>query len=176
VVILAVGIGLDEFTPCLIEASTNKVVDTIYSIAKRNELVTLKNWLFDWLSPELRQSTIYKLTTPHDNTIQGLVAIVDYRTDRATFVELAESAPHNKGCQKQYIGVGGHLFAIAAQISVERGYGGFLFLDAKNMELVEHYRSTLGAVLLGRPYAYRMIIDEEAAHNLLSKYTLSKEG
>lgn len=47
---------------------------------------------------------------------------------------------------KRYEGVGGHLFAIMMpQKSMEKGYGGFVFLDAKNADLVRHYEEALGA-------------------------------
>ena len=89
-------------------------------------------------------------------------------------MSVVEAAPHNLGTDKQYNGVGGHLYAIAAKKSIEYGYGGFLFMDAKSLELVEHYQKTLGAILLGRPHPYRMIIDEEAANSLLKIYTLEE--
>jgi hypothetical protein len=176
VIDLAVEVEIDELTPCLINALTNEVVDTTYALATKNELKNLQGWLFDWSSTDLKKSSIYKLIAENDDTIQGLVAINDHSSDQAIYVKLVESAPHNKGWYKKYKGVGGHLFAIAALISVQKGYGGFLFLDAKNMELVEHYHSTLGAVLWGRPHKYRMIVDEEKAHALLEKYTFNKEG
>ncbi len=93
----------------------------------------------------------------------------------AVYVMLAESAPHNLGTHKKYNGVGGHLFAAAVKISVDKGYGGFIFIDAKNEELVKHYTQTLGAVLLGRPHPYRMFIDEENARKPLEIYTFEEE-
>ena len=92
----------------------------------------------------------------------------------AVYVNIAESAPHNIGRDKRYNGVGGHLFAIAARISYEKGYGGFIFMDAKNVELVKHYSKALGAVLIGRPHPYRMFVDEENAVKLLNKYTFEE--
>lgn len=49
-------------------------------------------------------------------------------------------------------------------------------MDAKNTELVNHYRDSLGAVLLGMPHPYRMFIDEDAAERLLRIYTLEQGG
>ncbi|MEG1497759.1 MAG: hypothetical protein RR385_10350, partial [Clostridiales bacterium] len=62
-----------------------------------------------------------------------------------------------------------------AQRSKDLGYGGFVFMDAKNKELVEHYHKTMGAQLLGMPHPYRMFIDERAAEKLLKVYTLKGE-
>ena len=116
----------------------------------------------------MKQAAVYKLTLKDSSEIQGLIALTDFPNDQAVYVNIAESAPHNRGTQKQYEGVGGHLFAIAAQVSIDHGFGGFVFMDAKNTELVRHYHEKMGAQLLGMPHPYRMFIDEEAAHRLAS--------
>ena len=54
------------------------------------------------------------------------------------------------------------------------GNDGFVFMDAKNRELVEHYKETLGETLLGHPHEYSMFIDEENAQKLLKIYTLEE--
>ncbi len=165
---------IDKFTPCLEDATTGELVSTIYKKATQEELAALKKWKFNWLDKDLENTDIYKLCIVGNNDIQGLVALTDFQRDRAIYVNLAESAPHNTGKNKKYNGVGGHLFAIAADISYEKGYGGFIFMDAKNIELVQHYSKTLGAVLLGRPHPYRMFVDEENAVKLLNTYTLEE--
>lgn len=167
-------IKIDQFTPCLIERSTGQIVKTSFSKATAKELTGLqkKGWAFNWKSSDLKQATVYKLTLANSSEIEGLVAVTDFERDQAVYVNIAESAPHNRGMEKQYEGVGGHLFAIAAQVSIDHGFGGFIFMDAKNMELVKHYHEKMGAQLLGMPHPYRMFIDEESAHRLLEIYTL----
>ena len=169
------NIIIDKFTPCLEETQSGKIVQTSYSLAAEKELSSLKGWNFDWTDISLNNSKIYKLIAENSDEIQGLVALTDFKRNNAVYVNLAESAPHNIGNQKRYSGVGGHLFAIAVKESVACGYGGYVFMDAKNAELVEHYKQTLGALLLGRPHPYRMIIDEENAVKLLKIYTLKGE-
>lgn len=166
---------IDKFTPCLEKADTGMLLPTSFAKITKTELASLKGWNFNWQSNDLSDTEIFKLHILNDNDIQGLVAITDYPRDMAVYVNLAESAPFNLGKNKRYNGVGGHLFAIAAQISLQKGYGGFVFMDAKNMELVEHYHKTLGAQLLGRPHPYRMFIDEANAERLLQIYTLEEE-
>lgn len=165
---------IDKFTPCLEDTKTGDFVPTIFEKASKKELSALEGWKFNWLDDELSGAEIYKLHLTGDDTIQGLVAVTDFKRDMAVYVNIAESAPHNLGKEKQFNGVGGHLFAIAAQVSVEKGYGGFVFMDAKNSELVKHYSQTLGAVLLGRPHPYRMLIDEETAAKLLDIYNFEE--
>ena len=158
---------IDKFTQCLENAETGEVGPTFFEKATKKELAKLKGWKFDWLDASLDNAEIYKLCIVGDKNIQGLIAVTDFQRDMAIYVNIAESAPHNFGKQKKFNGVGGHLFAIAVQISLQKGYGGFVFMDAKNIELVKHYSNTLGAVLLGRPHPYRMFIDEESAARLL---------
>lgn len=171
---MGMSIQIDELTPCLVDASTGDIVQTSYEKVTSRERKELKRkgWLFDWADSELDRDDIYKLTVAGQKEIQGLVALRYEDRSRAVYAHIAESAPQNRGKNKKYSGVGGHLFAIAAQKSMERGYGGFVFLDAKNPELVRHYEEALGAVLIGMPHPYRMIIDEEAAVRLLETYTL----
>lgn len=173
---MSISIEIDEFTPCLIEKTTGKIIQTSYAVAEIYELEKLKEkgWRFNWLAEDLKNTTVYKLLTK-GNSIEGLVAVTDFSRSRALYVNLAESAPHNKGLNKTYEGVGGHLFAIAANESKNRGYGGYLFMDAKNKELVKYYSEKFGATLLGMPHPYRMFIDEENASELLKIYTLKGE-
>jgi hypothetical protein len=88
------------------------------------------------------------------------------------FVRLVESAPHNR-INKEYSGVGGHLFAIAIKLSVSLGFGGYVCMDAKDMNLVKHYTEKLGANRMHtRNHEYRMDIDEVQAQKILEEYTL----
>ncbi len=168
-------IVIDKFTPCLENAKSGVIIETTYSLASKSELKDLKGWNFDWLVSDLKNAEIYKLQLKGSSDIQGLVALTKFERDKAIYVDIAESAPHNLGKNKKYNGVGGHLFAIAAQRSKDLGYGGFVFMDAKNTELVQHYKNSMGAKLLGIPHPYRMFIDEDAAEKLLNIYTLNEE-
>lgn len=131
-----------------------------------------QGWNFDWAHKSLRDSEIYKLTRKGDMEIQGLVAIESDPKNLCYHLSLAESAPHNLGSSKLYEGVGGHLFAVAVQKSLDAGYGGFIYFEAKNAELVKHYTEKFGAQWIGRPHQYSMIIDEDAARTLIKAYTL----
>lgn len=174
---MGLSLEIDKFTPCLIRKSTGEIVNTNYSIAGKSELKALnkKGWKFNWRSKDLDNSIVFKLCLEHNDEPQGLIAVTDYPRDKALYINIAESAPHNIGKEKQFEGVGGHLFAIAANESFKRGYNGFLFLDAKNIELVTYYQEKFGATLLGMPHPYRMFIDEENANKLLEIYTLKGE-
>ena len=169
------NIEIDKLTPCLERVSDHCIVNTSFSIVDKTERKSIKKWQFNWNSKDLSDCEIYKLTVQKDDRIQGLVALQNMQRSSAVYVKIAESAPHNIGNNKEYLGVGGHLFAIAVQRSYDLGYGGFVYMDAKNMKLVDHYRKALGAVLIGQPRPYRMIIDEEIAYNLIQLYNFQEE-
>jgi len=119
----------------------------------------------------LSRYNIYKLQLKDDDIIQGLLAAEVVR--RAVHIRLAESAPHNIGKNKKYSGVGGHLFAIAIKLSNAMGFNGYVFFDAKNMKLVDHYTENFNANRIpARVHIYRMEINEINAQELLEKYTL----
>ncbi len=170
------NVEIDKFTPCLERTSTGEIVETFYSPATADDLIKAKSWLFDWGSADLKDCVIYKLTAANDNRLQGLIAIQNVTRDKAVYIKIAESAPHNIGESKEYVGVGGHLFAIAAHISIELGYGGFMYMDAKNLRLVSHYAKALGAIFIGTPHPYRMAIDEAAANKLIDFYNFRRDS
>jgi len=132
---MALDTIIDKLTPCLIDTTTGDILPTVFSLATKNELTAVSNegWAFDWCAASLEKTNIYKLLIKGDETIQGLIATEVFRG--AVYVNLLESAPHNRGKNKQYEGVGGHLFAIVMRLSVSIGFGGYIFFDAKNLSL-----------------------------------------
>jgi hypothetical protein len=170
---MKIDIAIDRLTPCLVEVISGNELETTFSIATETDISGLpeKGWLFDWADDDLHRTNIYKLLVKGDNTIQGLVSAEVVRG--AVYIHLAESAQHNIGAGKKYEGVGGHLFAIAIKLSVANKFDGYVFFEAKNTELVEHYSKMLGASRVPtRFHEYRMEILEENAHEVIGKYTL----
>ncbi|MDE7282396.1 MAG: hypothetical protein K2N85_02245, partial [Lachnospiraceae bacterium] len=72
-------------------------------------------WHINW-NEIPKNVEVYALALEDDNTIQGLVGIKNDKDSHAVYLHWACTAPHNNkheyGSQK-YVGVGGHLFAIA---------------------------------------------------------------
>lgn len=168
---MKIDILIDKFTPCL-EDTDGNICKTVFSLATKDDLAGLaeKGWLFDWTHDDLRYTNIYKLMIDGDDTIQGLISAEVGRG--AVWAHLAESAPHNR-IDKKYIGVGGHLFAIAAKLSLANGFGGYLYFDTKSIELVNYYADKFGASRVPtRFHEYRMEITEENAQKLIEIYTL----
>ena len=169
---MELSIQIDKLTPCLIEQSTGKIFSTTFKLATDDDVKGLrkKGWLFDWSNLEVDGGNVYKLLIENDDIIQGLVAT---KVEKGSvYVALVESAPHNLGDNKKYIGVGGHLFAIAIKLSYKNDFGGFIHFDTKNMSLVNHYTQLLGAQHIGGFHEYRMIVDTEEARKVMDEYTL----
>lgn len=162
---MEIDVLIDKLTDCLVERETNRVVETEY----RKRTLPIKaseyrRWKFKWNKPEENGYDTYELFLKGDETIQGRIAL---KIDGGVAdVDIVESAPHNFGNKKRYVGVGGHLFAIACQLSFEAGCDGYVSFTAKN-DLIEHYKKELGAKVVA---GQRMYIDEQAARALVEKY------
>lgn len=160
-----VDIQIDRLTDCLVERETGNVVGTKY--VERNTTITKKEcrgWKFDWSKTQKNGYTVYELFVEGDDTVQGRISLtID---GGVAEVDIVESAPHNYGHTGKYEGIGGHLFAIACQISIEAGCDGFVAFTAKT-NLVEYYKRTLKAQIIK---GNRMYLDEEAANILIDKY------
>ena len=75
-----------------------------------------------------------------DDEIQGMIAVQYDDVAMAVHAIWGCTAPHNNvwtnGKQK-YSGVGGHLFAIASELSYQHGYDGFVYGEAADRKLYE---------------------------------------
>lgn len=171
-----IDIWIDEIVPCLKDTQTGDIKETVvFKIESRAYLKKFQKsngWHIDW-NEIPRNVEVYALALKDDNTIQGLVGIKDDKDSRAAYIHWACTAPHNNkyefGSQK-YIGVGGHLFAIAAEKSIKWGYEGVIHGFAASERLLKHYIERFHAEYLGMLHQYQFLIDEEQAKNLLEVY------
>ena len=164
------SVKVDELTQCLKERSTGQNINTAYNLAESSELRSYgrkSGWAFDWTKPEKQGFDVYKLALSGDYKAQGLLAVRPQKDMFAAEVGIIESAPHNRGSRGKYAGVGGHLFAIAAKKSLEYGYDGTIFFEAKTA-LIKHYKKTIGAVQIGS--SQRMFVPPEQARQLIKRY------
>ncbi|OIJ22475.1 hypothetical protein BKP45_03150 [Anaerobacillus alkalidiazotrophicus] len=162
---------IDELTPCLIQSITGETFSTEVKPVNKLDLKkinVINGWNpFDWgIYLERPNFVLKKLLVKNDDIIQGLVA---YEIkDGWVELNLVESAPWNIGPNKDFIGVGGHLFAIACKASFDLGFEGYTAFYAKS-KLVKHYQDIYGAILID-PNSRRMIIDTNGARKLVQKY------
>ena len=171
-----IDIWIDEIVPCLKDTKTGDIKETVvFKIESRTYLKKFQKnngWHINW-NEIPKNVEVYALALKDDNTIQGLVGIRNDKDSNAVYLHWACTAPHNNkheyGVQK-YIGVGGHLFAIAADKSIEWGYEGAIHGFAANEILLNHYIDVFHAEYLGMLHQYQFFIDEEQAKALLEVY------
>lgn len=167
-------IEVDEMTPRLRKNSTGELVDTtVRSISPTR--ATCKGWEFDWTKPERDGYQVFALYVKGERKIQGMIALKDDPGNYAINVDIVEAAPQNNphnsanaSGTKEYIGVGGHLFAEACRQSFEKGFDGYVYFTAKS-NLIRHYEEILGAKLIN-PRDRVMLIESRAALALVQRY------
>lgn len=171
-----VNVIIDENTPCLKDSNTGDILETEVIRIKRKSFLSKFNkkngWYVNW-ADLLAENEIYALVIKGTVDIQGLVALQPIDDYNAVYVTWMCAAPQNNPMiadQKKYIGVGGHLFAIAADRSISAGYGGALTGNAADQELVKHYGDVFGAVHLGILHPYQFFIDEDNAVKIREVY------
>jgi len=162
---MEVAVQIDKLTDCLVDRQSGAVVRTEYHLRKRKiSPWDYKGWKFNWSKTEEKGYCIYELFVSGLDIVQGRIAL---KIDGGVAdIDIVETAPHNYGHNGRYEGVGGHLFAIACQVSLEAGCDGFAAFTSKS-DLIEYYQKTLNAKLLR---GQRMYIDDIAAKKLIEKY------
>ncbi|MBM6722670.1 MULTISPECIES: hypothetical protein [Oscillospiraceae] len=146
--------------------------------ATSDDLKQTMDWQTQWTSRAAREMPNKVALRRRDNA--ELLGLMSYELDEkglAVEIIYLESAGHSnanllhtKGGQKKYIGIAKALFAYAASVSVEAGFGGVLFFKAKTSELREYYIREFGAMPLGSYDPFRLIIWEDAAERIISEY------
>lgn len=175
-------IWIDDVVSCLKDAETGELKDTVvFRVETRSFLkgYNKKNgWHINWYDIA-KDEEVYVLALKDDMSVQGLIALHRDEDAKAVFMSYACTAPknnkHDNGSQK-YVGVGGHLFAIASDKSMQWGYGGVTHGFAANKELFEHYIKVFSAEPLCFMHVYQILINEVAAKKLLEVYNYEWNG
>jgi hypothetical protein len=164
----AARILIDKLTNSVERSTTGKSHTTIVVLISAEEIKTVlkKNgWYFNWKKEYKEEGRhIYKLSLADDMSIQGLLSLEP--SDNYIEMHLIESAPHNYGKKKKYVGVPGNLVAFACKVSFEMGFDGNVAFTAKT-KLKQHYINSLGATVL---FGNRMGIMGESARKLVNSY------
>ena len=167
---------IDELTPCLKDAYTGELVQTEVIRIRRKSFLKKYNkkngWYTNW-EKLIDENEIYALVVEGTVDIQGLIAITRNDDVGALYINWMCASPNNNKLLKEdvkYLGVGGHLFAIAAKKSIEFGYKGYMYGFAANEELLRHYVRAFHGEVLGILHPYQFAIDEESAKEIMEVY------
>ena len=171
-----INIWVDEVVPCLRDTKTGDLKDTVvFRIRSRSYLKKFREnngWYINWNEVPANVE-VYALALQENNEIQGLIGIRNDAEAQAAFLHWGCTAPwnnkHDFG-EQRYSGVGGHLFAIGADKSIEWGYGGAMYAYAANEELLAHYVDHFGAMYIGTLSNDHLLIDETHAKQILEVY------
>lgn len=129
-------------------------------------------WYVNW-SALLSDNDVYALVLKGTVDIQGLVAVKTDNDVGALCISWMCASPENNKVlyeQPKFLGVGGHLFAIAVQISIKLGFNGLIYGFASNERLLEHYVNVFNAEVIGIFHPYHFAIDESTAKHLMEVY------
>ena len=172
-----VNIWLDDIVPCLKDNETGEIKETVvFKVETRSflkQFTEKSGWEIDWFKVP-KEVEVYALSLKEKFEIQGLVGLRKEENMKAAYLHWACTAPHNNKffCKTQkYTGVGGHLFAVAVDKSIQWGYEGVVYGYALNNELLNHYISVMGCIHLGALHPYQFMLDISAAQSLLEVYT-----
>ena len=142
---------IDKITNSIEERTTGKSFSTLLQLVTEEDIKGIHKkdgWSFSW-KKEYKEPNrqIYKLLIQGSQQIQGLISFEPIKSQQYIEMHLIESAPHNYGANKKYLGVAANLVAFVCKTSFEMGFEGFVAFTAKT-RLIKHYIETLGARLL----------------------------
>lgn len=171
-----INVIIDEFTPCLKDARTGELVQTEVIQLKRKSFLkkyNIKNgWYTNW-ADLVDNNEIYALVVEGSVDIQGMVAIAPNTDMKAVYISWMCTSPDNNKLLNnkiKYLGVGGHLFAVAAKKSVDFGFDGYIYGFAANQELLNHYVNIFNGEVIGILHPYQFAIDETNAKKIMEVY------
>ena len=171
-----IHVMVDEFTPCLKDARTGELVQTEVIRVRRKSFLKKYNkkngWYTNW-EKLADENEIYALVVEGSVDIQGLVAIAPNEDMKAAYISWMCTSPENNKLiteDVRYLGVGGHLFAIAAKKSVDYGYDGYMYGFAANEDLLKHYVETFQAEIIAILHPYQFAVDEYSAKTIMEVY------
>ena len=171
-----INVWIDELTSCLKDNETGDIIQTEVVRIRRKSFLSKYNkkngWYTNW-EQLLEEEEVYALVVKGTVDIQGLVALNRNDDFQAVYIAWMCTAPQNNKLMcdyPKYNGVGGHLFAIASDKSVEYGYSGVIVGNAANMDLVKHYSEVFKAEHIAMLHPYQIAVYEEESLELREVY------
>lgn len=143
----------------LLEAVISEVANKDYRAIKKDP-----GFSFDWETE--KRYEVYKIyLLSDDNTILGLMSLIDIPGEYRIHLNLLEVSKPYQGKDKELDFIAGCLIAFAAEIAIKRGYYGFVSLEPKT-QLIDHYQNKYGF----RQYGRYLGIEGPASQTLVNKY------
>src|SRR5689334_5113737 len=142
---------IDKVTSSVEDVLTGKSFETeviATNTADLKKILKKNGWRFNWRKEfELKERKLFKLVLKGQLTVEGLISF--QIAENYIEMHLIETAPHNFGSSKKYLGVPANLVAFACKTSFDLGFEGCVAFTSKT-QLIKHYMDTLGAELIFR--------------------------
>lgn|GEM_PF-1943201 len=177
-----IAVGIDELVPCLRRNSDGKILATTVRELGSKELKGYNpsnGWMVNWQRLAKTENThVFCINVEGSDEIQGLVAIQRPTEPGAYPYGLwAVANPKSQGSRvggenKEYNGIGGHLFAIMCEQSLEWGFEGIVTGMAADAKLLGYYESEFGAESAG---GLKFFIGPEQAKALIETYNYERK-
>ena len=157
----------------------NNKVPVICTMATLNDFYeTAKgDWQSDWTSDFIQSAKLMKYSFRHSETgeLIALGAYEDRADGYAIYMTYAEASPENNpnlSSEKKYHRIANAIIGKGIDLSLEAGYNGTVYFQAKTTELFRYYIENYCAIPYQRG-SYNLIIFDEDAVSLLR--TLKEE-
>ena len=170
---------VDETFPCLKKIDTGDIVETEVARVKRKSFLSHFNkrngWEVNWNKFGL-DVEIYALLLKGTTDVQGMIAISYDDNAKAVYLQWGCTSPNNniwRYGKQEYAGVGGHLIAIASDMSERHGYDGFIVAEAIDNKLYNYYISKFSALPLpqiGSMNPYRFMLSDASTRKIREVY------
>ena len=122
----------------------------------------------------MSEYSVYALVLKGTVDVQGLVAIQYDDNSKAVHIIWACTAPWNNKAKKGlqvYEGTGGHVLAIAAELSLKNGYEGYIYGEAINQDVYRYYIDVFQATPIPTGMKpFRFAIEGKKAQKLMEVY------
>ena len=176
---LYICVDIDQLVPCLVNGITGEMVETeVIKVSRKSFLSkfnTRNGWYTNW-GDLTKNCDIYALVVKGSVDIQGLVAMdLEQSTNmNAGFIAWAVAAVWNNPelvDQKRYVGVGGHLLAIASDWSINHGHDGVMTGYCRNVDIMNHFITAYDAEHIDTGlHPFHIVFEQEPSQKIREVY------
>lgn len=128
--------------------------------------LTRTRYFFTWKSLK-QKATIYKLQIVDEEDILGVMALVDFPTEKRIEIKLIASSIENRGKNKKYDRIAGCLIAYACRLSIDKYLKDACVSLIPKTELLNHYKQKYCMIYGG----WHLYLEGGALHKLIKEYS-----
>ena len=152
----------------IIEVCSGVCRKIVISIVEPSDFVNLtpKRYFFNWGSLK-KTATIYKLHFEGEDEILGVMALVDYPSEKRIEIKLIASSKENQGRFKQYDRIAGCLIAYACRLSAKKYMKEACVSLIPKTTLINHYKQKYH-MIYGGP---QLFLEYHSLNKLIKEYS-----